>query len=141
FGEQCKFGEWCIFGGSCEFGEACKFGKGCELGEVCIFGGWCIFDERCRFGEWCKFGERCIFGEWCRLEGVVNISNTIYITSGFGSENRTTYAIPHANGIKIRCGCWVGEIEDFRARVKNVYKNNPIKLEYLLMADMFEARR
>jgi hypothetical protein len=75
------------------------------------------------------------------LEGdKIMIGQTIYSAGGLGSENRTTYGIPTAEGVFVRCGCWSGWLPQFRERVVSVYAKSPINTEYLLVADLFEAR-
>lgn len=88
-----------------------------------------------------SFGERASFGEGCMLEGDKElIGSTIYCAGGLGSKSRTTYGIPTKEGVFIRCGCWSGWLNEFRARIEKVYKDNPIQREYVLMASLFQAR-
>ncbi|MFA7279620.1 MAG: zinc finger CCCH domain-containing protein, partial [Sterolibacterium sp.] len=107
---------WCRFGARCNFGERCSFGQGC------VFGAWCRFGERCSFGAWCRFGEECGFGERCVLEGKTAITRKPIFSLGYaGSEGRTTYALHVECGPLIRCGCFLGTLPEFRAKVRETH--------------------
>ncbi len=102
---------------------------------------WCSFAKGCKFAEQCRFAGGCRFAEGCSLEGVNLIGPTVYVAGGYGSENRTTYGIPHKGGVFVRCGCArFKSLDKFRAKVKEVLGGTPIEAEYLIVADLFEAR-
>lgn len=98
---QCPSGD---YSGIDEFAERCSFGAGCSFG------------ERCNFGEWCSFGERC------SLEGVESIR--ILQIGPIGSRGGTTLFIKHKDGVRIRCGCFCGEMPEFAARVELTHSQN-----------------
>ena len=80
-------------------------------------------------------------GEGCSLElNKFLIGTAIYSAGGFGSENRTTYGVPTAEGVFVRCGCWSGTLDEFKVRVEEEYWGDEIAAEYLLVAALFEAR-
>ena len=94
-----------------------------------------------KFAEGCSFAERCSFAEGCSLEaGKKMVGNSIYSCGGMGSEGRTTYGIPTKEGVFVRCGCWFGNLSEFRDRAKEVYGDSEISVEYGIVADLFEAR-
>jgi acetyltransferase-like isoleucine patch superfamily enzyme len=137
FGESCSFGEWCSFGKGCSFGEWCSFGEGCRFGEGCSFGKGCSFGESCSFGEGCSFGKGCSFGEWCSF-GKGCIYNNHTLASGYpllqltgaGRDNRATQAWNTQDGIIIRCGCFDGTLDEFRAEVLKTHGENKHALVY-----------
>ena len=136
-----NFGEGASFGAGAVFGAWASFGKGARFGTWASFGEGAVFGEGARFGAWASFGEGAVFGKGCLLENTKKlIGNTVYSTSGFGSKNRTTYGIPTAKTVYVRCGCWFGSLMEFRARIAEVYAESPILVEYGLVADLFEAR-
>lgn len=142
FYEGCRFGEDCVFRKSCEFGVRCGFGARSTFGERCLFGALCRFDNMCQFGDWCRFGEECGFGAECQIESIWQlIDTTIYIASGFGIVNRTTFGYAVSDGVLIRCGCWLGLLDQFRERVRCEHGDTIIAREYLMLADLFEMRR
>lgn len=137
FGEQCSFGECCSFDEECSFGVECSFGERCSFGGGCSFGGWCSFSKQCSFDGWCSFGEHCRFGERCVCEfGEFKKMSTI---GGFGSESRTTYFFKLTNGeIGVRCGCFAGNLNEFREKVKETHGESKMAKEYLMAADLME---
>ena len=57
---------------------------------------------------------------------------------GFGTEFRTTTFFKCKDGIvRVRCGCFYGDLEEFRNQVKNTRKGK-IAEEYLMIADLME---
>ena len=162
FGEQCTFGEWCSFGKLssfgkwCSFGKCCSFGDHCSLGKCCSFsersgfGKWCGFGKQCSFGElstfgewcsfgiWCSFGEQCSFDTWCSFENG-RITNGRYIAiDRIGSQKRKTYFFRGDEGLFVRAGCWFGNMEYFRERVKHVHGGTRHEREYLAACDLAE---
>ena len=166
FGKRCSFGEHCEFDNGCNFGEYCEFRRNCSFGDFCEFGNDCYFREECTFGlagmfgGWClfntcKIGKDSSFGECCVFEGkciiefeekciienehITKNKCPLLIFSGFGSVNRTTYFFNCTDGIWVRCGCFFGDIEQFRERVKQTRKGKLGK-EYLMIADLVEMK-
>ena len=58
---------------------------------------------------------------------------------GFGSVNGTTYFFNCDDGIWVRCGCFFGDIKQFREQVKKTRKGR-IKKEYLMIADLVKMK-
>ena len=145
FGENCKFGNCefgrrCHFGDHCEFGNDCSFSEDCTFGFTCSFGIWCIFNT-CKIGQDSSFGECCVFEGKCIIENEHITKNQcpLLIFSGFGTVRRTTYFFNCKDGIFVRCGCFFGDIEQFRERVKKTRKDRLGK-EYLMIADLVEMK-
>ena len=158
FGRKCSFGEYCEFNNGCHFVEYCEFGRKCSFGEYCEFGNDCIFREECTsgfaciFGRWCffttcKIGQDSSFGECCVFEGKCIVENEhitknkcpLLIFSGFGTVRRTTYFFNCEDGIFVRCGCFFGDIKQFREQVKKT-RTGIIKKEYLMIANLVEMK-
>ena len=160
FGEKCRFGEWCSFGKCCSFGEGCSFGLGCrfdeqcDFGKCCSFGKVCRFGECCRFGKWCDFGKGCSFCRWCifcnycgfgeccefgrecKIEGIYELKK-LFKAEGLGSRERMTYFFLLTDGdILVRCGCFLGFIEDFEKQVKETHGESKYAREYLMCAEL-----
>lgn len=68
--------------------------------------------------------------------------NADYATAhGFGSEYRTTtFFRTKAGDIGVRCGCFYGTLEEFRAKVKETHGETKTAKEYLMVADLMEFR-
>ena len=138
FGTLCSFGERCSFDRLCDFGERCSFGASCDFGEWCGFGEQCSFGEQCLFGEWCTFGEWCAFGKPCTCEDGKEFCDFLKF-EGLGSEHRCTYFFKLTDGkIYVRCDCFAGYIDEFRAQVKETHGNSKFAKGYLKIADLAE---
>ena len=87
-------------------------------------------------------GDAWVFGDaW--LYGNAEVSdNADYATvHGFGSEYRTTtFFRTKAGNIGVKCGCFYGTLEEFRAKVKKTHGETKIAKEYLMVADLMEFR-
>ena len=60
---------------------------------------------------------------------------------GFGSKYRTTtFFRTKAGDIGVRCGCFYGTLEEFRAKVKETHGETKTAKEYLMVADLMEFR-
>lgn len=65
--------------------------------------------------------------------------NADYTTvKGFGTEFRTTTFFRCKDGVtRVRCGCFYGDLNEFREQVKNT-RSGKIAEEYLMIADLME---
>ena len=65
--------------------------------------------------------------------------NADYTTvKGFGTEFRTTTFFRCTDGVtRVRCGCFYGDLNEFREQVKNT-RSGKIAEEYLMIADLME---
>ena len=68
--------------------------------------------------------------------------NADYATvHGFGSEYRTTTFYKTKNGeIGVKCGCFYGNLKEFREKVKETHGDSKKAEEYLLIAKAMESR-
>ena len=58
---------------------------------------------------------------------------------GFGREERTTYFFKLTDGnIGVRCGCFAGNLNEFRKKVKETHGETKYAKEYLMIADLME---
>jgi len=139
FGKSCSFGESCNFGEYCRFGKFCSFGKSCDFGKSCSFGGSCDFGKSCSFGESCNFGVSNYFGDRCSFGGRrAHPGYPLLALSGAGSVNRTVYAFNVENGPWFEAGCFSGDIDAFRAKVRA--DGDALKcLQYLGFANIVAA--
>ena len=65
--------------------------------------------------------------------------NADYTTvKGFGTEFRTTTFFRCKDGaVRVKCGCFYGDLNEFREQVKNT-RSGKIAEEYLMIADLME---
>ena len=87
-------------------------------------------------------GDARVYGDaWVSSNAWVS-GNADYATvHGFGSEYRTTtFFRTKAGDIGVRCGCFYGTLEEFRAKVKETHGETKTAKEYLRVADLMEFR-
>ena len=87
-------------------------------------------------------GDANIYGNAHICENADIISDDDYaVVSGFGSENRTTtFYLSKDNEILVSCGCFHGALKQFRDKVKITHGDSKLAKEYLMIADLMEAR-
>lgn len=136
----------CYFDGidNVDFGYGCSFGSGCNFGKSCTFGNKCKFGNWCKFGVGCKFGENCTFGEGINVHATFEdgrVQDGLYVQIGnIGSEHRTAYFYIDKDGAMfVRAGCWFGEIEDFKVRVRRIYEDTVYEAQYMAACAYAEA--
>lgn len=66
--------------------------------------------------------------------------NACYTTiKGFGREYRTTTFFRCKDGkVRVQCGCFYGDLKEFRAIVKKTHGESKKAKEYLMIADLME---
>ena len=61
------------------------------------------------------------------------------IVKGFGRYNRNTTFFRCKDGkVRVACGCFFGDMEEFRAIVKRTHGDGKLAKEYLAIADLME---
>ena len=137
FGSGCKFGSYCVFGSYSEFGSYCKFDSGCRFDAYCEFGEGCVFDSGCRFGSYCKFAPGCSVEDGSKIK---DPENAILQLSYAGSAQRLTTAFNVDSGPIVRCGCFLGTLDAFRAQVRERHGESKHARVYLGWADLVEIQ-
>ena len=88
------------------------------------------------------YGNARVYGDAEVYGNAMVHGNADYATvHGFGSEYRTTtFFRTKAGNIGVKCGCFYGTLEEFRAKVKKTHGETKIAKEYLMVADLMEFR-
>ena len=122
-----------------------------EAGDL---GGWIEKEENLSHeGEAEVYGEAKVYGEAivcdeARVCGQAEVcgnavikSMSDYITiSPIGSRDDTTTAFRTADGVRVKCGCFYGSIEEFEKKVKKTHGDNQYGKEYLAFAELLKVR-
>ena len=108
---------------------------------------WVSGNARVYGNAWVSDNARVSGNAWvsdnARVSGDAWVSDNVdYATvHGFGSEYRTTtFFRTKAGDIGVRCGCFYGTLEEFRAKVKETHGETKTAKEYLMVADLMEFR-
>jgi len=154
-GDLCCEGDLCCKGNlyckgdlCCEGDLCCKGNLYCE-GDLCCEGDlYCKGNLYCK-GDLCCEGDLCCKGNlYCEgdlcCEGNLKIKNKLikkYLRIGkIGSRNSDTiFYIPKRGKVFIKCGCWSGNIDDFKKRVKDQYNGSYYYDEYMATIDYVMA--
>ena len=135
---------WCC-GDARVFGEAgvdgdamvCGNARVCGDALVCGDAGVCGDAKVCGDAEVC--GDAKVYGD-AKVCGNARVyGDADYATvKGFGKEFRTTTLFRCKDGVvRVSCGCFYGDLDQFRNQVKGTRKGK-IAEEYLMIADLME---
>lgn len=95
-----------------------------------------VYDNARVYGDACVCGDACVYGD-ARVYGDAGYA-TVH---GFGSEYRTTtFFKTKAGDIGVKCGCFYGNLSEFRKKVVETHGETKKAKEYLMLADLMEFR-
>lgn len=111
-------------------------------GNAWVSGNAKAFGDADVFGDSDVCGEANLYGEVC-IDGNAEISKDedYAVIQGFGRAHRSTTFFRCQDGlVRVQCGCFYGNLDEFRARVKDTHGNGKMAREYLMIADLMELR-
>lgn len=99
-------------------------------GNAWVYGNARVYGNAWVYGDACVCGDAWVYG------------NAGYATvHGFGSEYRTTtFFKTKAGDIGVKCGCFYGNLSEFRKKVVETHGETKKAKEYLMLADLMEFR-
>ena len=117
-------------------GDARVYGNACVCGDACVCGNACVYDNARVCGDARVYDNACVCGN-ARVYGDAGYA-TVH---GFGSEYRTTtFFKTKAGDIGVKCGCFYGNLSEFRKKVVETHGETKKAKEYLMLADLMEFR-
>ena len=122
-----------VYGNAWVCDDAWVYGDAKVCGDAWVYGGaWVYGNARVSGNAWVCGNAKVCGDAWV-------CGNADYATvKGFGTEYRTTTFFKCKDGIlRVRCGCFYGDLEEFRNQVKNTRKGKIVE-EYLMIADLME---
>ena len=99
-----------------------------------------VSGNACVSGDARVYGNARVSGD-ARVSGNARVSGDACYTTikGFGREYRTTTFFKCKDGkVRVRCGCFYGDLKKFRAIVKETHGESKKAKEYLMIADLME---
>ena len=143
-----------VYGDAEVSGDASVSGNARVSGDASVSGNARVYGDAEVSGDASVSGNARVYGDAevsgnARVSGNAEVSgdawvygNTDYATAkGFGSEYRNTTFFRGKDGdIKVVCGCFYGNLEEFRTKVKETHKDTKKAKEYLMLADLMEYR-
>ena len=115
-------------------------GNAWVCGNAKIHGNAEVFGDASVFGDSDVCGEAILYGEVC-IDGNAEISKDgdYAEIQGFGRSYRSTTFFRCKDGlVRVCCGCFYGDLDEFRERVQETHWNNKMGREYLMIADLME---
>ena len=120
-------------------GNARVYGDAEVSGNARVYGDARVYENAKVYENARVYGDAWVSGN-ARVSGDAWVSEDADYTTvkGFGTECRATTFFKCKDGIaRARCGCFYGDLEEFRVQVKNTRKGK-IAEEYLMIADLME---
>ena len=117
------------------YGEAKVYGEAIVCDEAEVYGQAKVYGE----AEVCDEARVCGQAEVCGNAVIKSMSDYITI-SPIGSRDDTTTAFRTADGVRVKCGCFYGSIEEFEKKVKKTHGDNQYGKEYLAFAELLKVR-
>ena len=99
-------------------------------GDAWVYDSARVYGDACVYGDARVCGDACVYGD----AGYATVH-------GFGSEYRTTtFFKTKAGDIGVKCGCFYGNLSEFRKKVVETHGETKKAKEYLMLADLMEFR-
>lgn len=126
-------------------GDAEVFGNARVSDNALVFGRALVFGDAKVSGRALVFGNAWVSGD-ALISGNARVSDNAWVSDnadyalvqGFGIKFRcTTFYRGKNKKIMVNCGCFHGDLEEFRKQVKET-RSGKIAKEYLMIADLME---
>ena len=131
-----------VCGNACVCGNARVCDNACVYGNAWVYDSARVYDNARVYGNACVCGDACVYGNACVCGDACVYGDAGYATvHGFGSEYRTTtFFKTKAGDIGVKCGCFYGNLSEFRKKVVETHGETKKAKEYLMLADLMEFR-
>ena len=126
------------YGNAWVSGNARVSGNALVSGDALVSGNARVYGNARVSGNARVYGNARVSGDaWVSGDALVSGNADILHITGLGTVHRTTTAFKTDLGIMVSCGCFFGNIEEFRKQVINT-REGKVRLEYLAFADLLE---
>ena len=118
----------------------------CKWAKVGDKGGWIekennLFDDAWVSDNACVYGDAKVFGNaWVYGDAKVSSNADYCCFQEFGSDSRTTTVFKTPDGVRIKCGCFYGSLEDFVKQVEKTHGDNKFGREYRAIIEVIKAK-
>ena len=122
-----------VYGDARVCGNAWVYGNAWVSGNARVSGDARVYDNAWVYGDARVYGNARVSGD-ARVCGNADYT----LIQGFGTEFRcTTFYRGKNKKIMVNCGCFHGDLEEFKKQVKET-RNGKVAKEYLMIADLME---
>ena len=147
-GNAWVYGDAEVYGNARVSGNARVYGNARVSGDARVYGNAWVYGNARVYGNAWVYGNARVYGDAevsgdARVYGDAEVSgNADYLLIGrIGSRfSFTTFFKNKDKGITVSCGCFLGTIAEFRAKVTDTHGNNKHAKIYNLAADMAELQ-
>ena len=124
----------CVYGNA-RVGENAKAFGNAKVHEFAYVG-----DDAQAYGNADIGGFAKLYGCECAMgDALISDCDDVATVRGFGRMNRTTTFFRCRDGrVRVKCGCFYGDLDEFRERVQETHWNYKMGREYLMIADLME---
>ena len=129
-----------VYGNAQVYGDAQVSGNARVCGDAQVCGNAWVYGNARVSGDAQVCGNARVCGE-ARVSGDAQVCGDAdyACVKGFGRENRnTTFFRTKNNEIFVNCGCFSGNLNEFRKKVKETHRESKMAQEYLMIADLMQ---
>lgn len=141
-----------VYGGAWVHGNARIFGNAQITGQAEVGGNASVYEDAKVYGDaWVSgdaevcgsalvCGEARVYGSACISGSAwVSYSDDYTVVKGFGRINRvSTFFCCSDSAVRVQCGCFYGNLDEFRVKVKETHGDSKMAREYLMIVDLME---
>ena len=153
-GNAWVYGDARVYGDAWVCGDAQVYGNTQVCGDAGVYddaqvcGNACVYDDARVYGDAWVYGNAWVHGnaqvcgdsQVCG-DALVRCNRDYFYDHGCGREQRTTtFFRTKDRKIGVRCGCFYGDMDEFRKKVKETHGDSKMAEEYLMLADFNEFR-
>ena len=145
YGNAWVYGDARVYGNAWVYGNTRVYGNAWVSGDAWVSGNTRVYGNAWVYGDARVYGNARVYGD-ARVYGNARISGDAWVSGnadytliqGFGTEFRcTTFYRGKNKKIMVNCGCFHGDLKEFKKQVKET-RSGKIAKEYLMIADLME---
>ena len=146
YGDARVSGNAWVYGDARVFGDAQVYGDARVSGNAQVYGNARVYGDARVSGNAWVYGDARVFGD-AQVYGDARVSGNAWVygnadyavVTGFGHCFRTTTFFRCKDKIlRVQCGCFYGDLAQFREIVKETHGDSKYAKEYLAIADLME---
>ena len=142
YGNARVFGDARVYGNAWVYGNAEVYGNARVFGDARVYGNAEVYGDARVYGNAEVYGNARVFGD-ARVYGNAWVDKTgaIFWIGAIGSRNdTTTFFRCKDKKIRVSCGCFFGDLDEFAEKVKETHGDNEYGRVYMLAIEMAKAR-
>lgn len=127
-------------------GDACVYGDAKVCSNAWVYGNAKVYGNAWVQGDAVVSGDAWVCGA-AKVDGPARVGGDAWVcgdadyctVEGFGRKSRTTtFFRCKDEKVRVKCGCFYGDLDEFREIVKSTHGYGKMAREYLMIADLME---